>query len=121
MIRLTYLNEARTRPDKLSYSEILDQYLKILKFLNEDIMTNFPKIGQSFVIESLKIIRYEVYNDQKQVILKILLDLLDNYVNLLNFVGFQKFSQQLVDPKVVMLLEILDCSMFLSKFLFKRN
>lgn len=110
LIRLTYLIEARTRPDRTSFCEMMDQYLIVLRFVNEDMETNFPIIGQSFVIESLKMMRYEVCKDDNQVILAILLDLFDNYASYLRKIGFKKFSKELIDPKVNMLLEILDCS-----------
>lgn len=120
LIKLSYLAENRAlRTDKQSSSALLDMILIFLKHLQKDFDLYLPICGINFVIETFKLMRFEVINDGRQVMLSGLLNFLEAYINYYSQKPQIIFSSHIVGLDAFLIFEIIDTSKFINILLIK--
>jgi hypothetical protein len=67
-------------------------------------------VGVDFVIETFKLMRSEVINDDRQLMLTGLLEFLDGYIDFYTEMKVQPFSQHVVGLQSFLIFEIIDTS-----------
>jgi hypothetical protein len=120
LIKLSYLAENRGfKKVKQNSFELLDMMIVFIKFLQNNFEEVLPTIGVNFLIETLKLMRFEVINDERQVMLTSLLNFLEAYINHFVQTNYMSFSKHIVGLEAFVIFEIIDTSKhFLQEWCF---
>lgn len=111
LIKLSYLAENRAlRTNKYNSFELLDMIITFMKHLQQHFESTLPRVGVNFVIETFKLMRFEVMNDERQIMLSSLLDFLEAYIDF--FVRRERpvFSEYIVGLDTFIICEVIDTS-----------
>lgn len=117
LIRLSLNAENRQlRVNKHKTFELLDMMIRFITFLQKNLDYALPIVGVDFVIEAFKLIRCEVCNDNRQIIMVVLLDFLDSYLKYYVKQNILSFSPNVVGLESFLIFEIIDTSKCLKFF-----
>jgi hypothetical protein len=109
ILKLAYLLENKSmRANKAMILELIDMFLDFLDFLKNNFGRVFSMVGTLFVVEIFKLMRYEVINDDKNIMLKNFLDFLDKFFDYFSTDPPRTFSMQIMDDRSFLIYELID-------------
>lgn len=111
LTKLSYLAQNRgLRINKQTSFELFDMIIVFLKHIQNNFESTLPIVGINYVIETFKLIRFEVLNDDRQIMLTCLLNFLEAYIDY--FVRHEQpvFSQYIVGLETFIICEVIDTS-----------
>lgn len=109
ILKLSYLLENKSmKANKVMILELIDMFLDFLDYLKNNFERVFNMVGTLFVVEIFKLMRYEVMNDDKNIMLKNFLDFLDSFFNFFSTDPPRTFSMQIMDDRSFLIYELID-------------